>query len=265
MPKIFVVSDEDARKVIELLNNPPIPQIKETHVGAVLDSSGSMLTVKHETIGAYNAFVAEVEASTEAAGKVYANLVTFGEGQGKVKTRFSHVLLSAKKTGLARLTETTYIPSGFTPMYDGIGSMINALERYDVAGKDVAFLVSIFTDGYENFSCEWTQERLNQKILELQAKGNWTFTFIGANVDLSKIQEDLGFLRGNMSSYVADSFGTSLMGQTHSHSSANFMNARAAGNLSVTDFYDSHNHVEPEVQKVENLIRKLVIKNPSSA
>lgn len=241
---IEVIDKENIQDVIDYLVKEGLvtavigKPVKETHIAGVLDSSGSMGYLKVETIGAYNAFVKDIESDQDATNETTMTLVTFGEGMGDVRVKYSTLPIRDKKS-TARLTDKTYNPSGNTPMYDGIGKAIEELEKYDVAGKDVAFLVSIFTDGYENASRSWSQERLHQKITELQAKGNWTFTFVGANVDLSVMQQNLGMHFGNMSTYTATHDGMQVMSHNHSIGTQTYLSTRSAGGRSMGNFYEA--------------------------
>ena len=69
-------------------------------------------------------------------------------------------------------------------------------------------MVSIISDGQENSSVDWTSERLAEKIQQLQDTGRWTFSYVGANVDLSKVQQQTGIHISNIMSYTSDAAGT---------------------------------------------------------
>lgn len=228
------LSPEQLQQLIDWATNLPEPEPtgKITHVGVALDSSGSMSSVAAETIGAYNAFIDTLNGGHESAGEFTVTLATFGEGMGEAKLKYAKKPL----TDLVKLNERTYIPSGNTPMYDGIKLVIDALEPLD-KGTDTAFLVNIFTDGYENTSQPGAHEYVARSIKALTAKGNWTFTFIGANVDLNKIARDTNIPWGNIQSYVSTRAGTRAMSGQHVNSTAGYMAARSVGNLSVQDFY----------------------------
>ncbi len=234
---------EEFKKVQGFIDSLPVkPATKETHVGVTLDCSGSMYQIKSDIIGAYNTFIDTLEGSQGENSEIFTTLVTFGEGHGPARVKYSHKTLS----DLVKLTEDSYIPSGNTPMYDAIWYTIQELERYDVAGKDVAFLVNIFTDGYENASRFGRQAAVKEKIKALQARGNWTFTFTGANVDLDKIHAETAIPMGNMQAFFADSKGVMRMARQQVNSTASYMAARNEGMIAVNDFYNVKNTVDSE-------------------
>jgi len=65
---------------------------------------------------------------------------------------------------------------GGTPLYDGIGDMIDLCESLpDASEPDVSFLVQITTDGEEQHSRKETLNSVSSKIRRLQSTGRWTF------------------------------------------------------------------------------------------
>jgi Mg-chelatase subunit ChlD len=194
MVKISLSVDPDKTKVLSRLKTKPKtvgpePRVgdKATHVGIVLDSSGSMGVLKAEVIGGYNRQAATIRENASKGGNTDVSLVTFGEDVGNVREKYR---LQPVET-LEDLTEHTYDPSGFTPMYDGIGTMLNIREPLDREG-DVGFLVVILTDGLENASSEFTQSQIRERVKRLESTGRWTFAFIGANVDLDQVTQATG-------------------------------------------------------------------------
>jgi uncharacterized protein YegL len=216
------------------------PTKKETHIAFVLDSSGSMQLCRQATIEGYNRSVDSTKQDAHLGGDVFITLVTFGEHgdnwETVVKTKYSHKPIDT----LEPLSTQSYVPQGGTPMYDGILQAINELKPYDTGG-DVAFLVNIFTDGVENYS-KTSGPELSKTIRDLQAKGNWTFTVTGANIDLNELAETLGVYAANMQSYVATPHGTNLAHAKYSASSANYMESRGAGLKSVSEFYETQDN-----------------------
>ena len=140
-----------------------------------------------------------------------------------------------------KLDDASYVPSGNTPMFDAIWLVITNLEVFDVPGKDVAFLVNIFTDGYENASEFGRQQAVAEKIKALQAKGNWTFTFTGANVDLDKIHQQTNIPLNNMMLFQANAAGVAMMNQQHVNSTQGYLAVRSTGASASADFYGNNN------------------------
>lgn len=226
---VFTGEQEDA--VITNLNGK-----KETHIGVALDSSGSMNFIKSDIMGVYNATLEQLQKGQEDLGLVTVTLVTFGEGLGEVAEKYRFKPLAT----LAPLTDETYHPSGYTPFYDGLGRLLTILETRDKQdGIDRAFLVNVFTDGLENHSREWVNGRIKTKVEELQARGNWTLTYAGANVNLNLVSQDTGLLRQNMIGYQPSHEGVVHLNSVQVNSTAGYTARRGAGYTSSPGFYEA--------------------------
>ena len=217
---------------------------KETHVVIVLDSSGSMGSIKTETIGAFNGFVDTIAENAAKGGTTTVTLVVFGELGKGIVTKFR----KEPAGRLVKLTEETYKPGAYTPLYDGIGQGINEVRDADVSNKDTAFLVQIFTDGYENASREWSATKLRETITKLQNKGNWTFTFAGANINVNDFVDNIGILRANAISFRSTSGGMQGMSVTNNIGTQAYFGARDAGLKSVSSYYGGTGEA-PELDK----------------
>jgi len=73
------------------------------------------------------------------------------------------------------------------------------LSQYDRDdGVNRAFLVLVFTDGYENASVEWSASQLNERTRQLQDRGNWTISYIGNKVDPNAFEHAQFVYDGNI-------------------------------------------------------------------
>lgn len=215
-------------------------EINTTRIAVVLDGSGSMGSIKKETISGFNE---QQQSITKNAAKgrkqgmtTYVSLYTFSDDT--VETLFRDC-----KT-LSPITDEEYTCSGMTPEYDAIGKAITDLEEADCG--DSAMLVIIISDGYENSSKRWTSERLAEKIESLQATGRWTFTYMGANQDLSVVNKTLHIPVCNTVMFMADGQGTKSGFAGMSAGTDSYFQSRAAGQTSVDNFYDSNTSEEDE-------------------
>ena len=59
----------------------------------------------------------------------------------------------------------------------------------------------IMTDGEENSSREWTLQAIRELIRSKEAAGNWTFVFLGANLDAFAQDASLGVPMANAVRY----------------------------------------------------------------
>lgn len=217
---------------------------KRTLVALVLDSSGSMSSMKEEAIGLFNAQRGEIVKGAKSAGETLLSLVVFGtypqvwpaKDVAGVEVKHANV----PPNDVPRLTEDTYTPQAMTPMRDGIGRAIQLLEAEDDGGKDTACLVIVVTDGMENVSREWTAEALSAKVVALQNTGRWTFALYGcADLDLAELKDTagLGALHEcNVGTYARGAVGMASASAGMSVSTRSYMTDRAAGVTATEDF-----------------------------
>jgi hypothetical protein len=171
-----------------------------TEVIAVLDRSGSMSLAIQDVLGNYNRFVKE---QREGHGECRFTLVIFDN-------QIDTVYEARNVHEIEDLTEETYFARNMTALYDAIGTAINrAGERYSAMpeherpGKVVVF---ISTDGMENASKEFTNQRLKQMIETQTNEFSWEFIFTGANIDSDHSAGQINIKRANITNY---SLGTS--------------------------------------------------------
>jgi len=149
-----------------------------THIAVLLDRSGSMGSVKAETISGFNYFVKEQKAAGDNAS---FTLVQFD-------SESTDVVHEAKPVrAVPDLNEDTYQPRGSTPLLDALGQTINSTGRTLAAIPEtnrpdkVVFVV--ITDGEENASHQFTKQQVKEMIDHQKEKYNWQFVFLGANQD----------------------------------------------------------------------------------
>jgi len=141
---------------------------RPTLVAFLLDRSGSMESCKQETITGFNGYLNGLKGS-----EMRFTLTQF-DTQG---IDIIHDAVALKD--VRKLTESTYVPRGGTPLYDAIGRTVRATEA---AAKDCNVLFVTLTDGEENSSREWNKSTIQSLIKEMEGKG-WTFAHIGVGVD----------------------------------------------------------------------------------
>lgn len=236
---------------------------KKIFVGFALDRSGSMMDIRKETISGVNEQIDDIKNSAKTAD-VSVSLVTFAHsGQWQ--------FFNEPIDRLEKLTSENYVPDGSTAMYEGVGMLIDRLrdETKDLPKNSYSVLVIVISDGMNNVhSVEYDSKKVAEKIKNLQEDGHWTFTYVGANQDLSKVQENLGIRAGNIMAFSADSHGTqkAWSGQDSRHRSSlrSYMAASATSGLVATsNFYGREPEVLPKAinavddskDKISNLSR----------
>jgi uncharacterized protein YegL len=207
---------------------------KTSHVVFVLDDSASMRNCRDTTISGFNEFLqAQVADDKKTNIKTYISLVKF-DGAG-VKQVYSYV--RAKK--VAPLTENDYDPRGLTNLYDAIGSTITTINNQltEQAKADrPAPIITILTDGNENASKVYSSVDVKQMVEKAEGK-NWTFMFLGANIDTFAVGSALGFSAHNSTSYNTKNMGETMFAATSRVSNMKVM--RAAGATTAMVYSDT--------------------------
>lgn len=183
------------------------PQI--LNVAFVWDMSGSMASIQQATregTGSYLAdLVKEENALVEKHGEdVYTRLSVTA-----FDTAFEQWIVD-EQIALVNVPEllARYQPRGWTALYDAIANTITTIDtQLKGKRKDERVLVVIMTDGLENSSIEYGGPGGRQRIFDLvkayEAKGNWTFVYLGANVDAYAEANAIGIPSGNAAFYTA--------------------------------------------------------------
>jgi len=157
-------------------------------VNFILDKSGSMSNKVNDVIGGFNLYVDEL--AKEPAVDYGFSLTLFDTA---VKMKHKAVPLAK----VDKLDSSRYRPSGNTALFDAIG---NTVQTVDTDGFDKVVTV-VMTDGEENSSREWTMQSVRELIRSREADGNWTFVFMGADLDAFAQAEKLGVRATNSAQY----------------------------------------------------------------
>ena len=158
----------------------------QIHNLIILDESGSMESIKNNVLQGFNEIVQTIKGIEKEFPdqEHFISMISFnGLGQ-----KLLHFIDPASK--LDQLNDTNYNPSASTPLYDAMGFGINKLKQYLAPLTDYNVLVTIFTDGEENASREFSGEAIKALVEELKLK-NWTFTYIGTDHDVTALADKL--------------------------------------------------------------------------
>jgi uncharacterized protein YegL len=193
---------------------------KIEYVLFVLDESGSMESIKKETITGLNEQIQELRKTSNI--KTYVSLVKFS---GSVDTLYWNRPLEE----VLELTNETYTPNGATAMLDAVGISVNRLRNETtVKDNDVSYLVVIVSDGAENASREYTWDMVRELITKCKDDKAWTVTYLGANQDLTQVRQSLNIDIGNTLSYITTGTGTQYAFTTTGSGLANYRNLRSS-------------------------------------
>ncbi len=211
------------------------------HIWFLLDRSGSMSHLQAAVVDGFNDFVDE---HRNAEARTRLTLVQF-DGEDPYE-----VLVDGKRLDQVRpLRHGQYQPRGMTPLYDAMGSLIDAAELRisdrDSRGKVAEDqLVVVFTDGMENASSRWDRTEIFARIAEKKAEG-WTFVYLGANQDSYGVGADLGVADGSVSNWSPTPSGYLAASASVSRATASYRTkARYARLADAGEFFEGVKEAE---------------------
>lgn len=183
--------------------------MKNTHITFILDRSGSMFSIREQTISGFNNFVNEQK---KLPGYASLSLIQFDDTDPfEIIEDFTDI------RSVKQLDASVFIPRGSTPLYDAIGKGIAYTEQnikkysqnkpvevddFDTDSQVELVIFVILTDGYENASKEFTHESIKNLITEKKNSG-WEVVFLGANMDAVEVGTSMGVNFGKTMSFSA--------------------------------------------------------------
>lgn len=172
-----------------------------THILTIVDRSGSMTNVRNDMIGGLNEFF---KSQSEGEGKCLVDYVQFD-------TTVDHVYSDKDIKDAEAFLE----PRGMTALHDAIGISVTNLgkrfEKLAESSRPGNVIVVVVTDGFENSSKEWSQSAVKDLIKQQEDEWDWTFTFLGANMDAVNVGTGLGFKGEYSLTYNTDNIGATSM------------------------------------------------------
>jgi len=231
--------------------------MKKLLVNFILDESGSMTSIKDQTISGFNEYVDSLKPKGKAAHFTFTKFNSNG-------TRIVCDNVPAKDVPL--LTSSNYCPDALTPLYDAIGESMKAVGKV-LSKESLDVLCVIMTDGQENCSREFTRSKIFEMIAEKQKEG-WTFAYLGANQDSWGEGEKVGIVGSNTLDFSYDSAGVtrafaSTMAATDrymSHRVASYASGRSEM-CSNTSYYANMEELKGDVEENEKKIKERDKKN----
>ena len=199
---------------------------KATFVSFLLDETGSMESIKDDTVGGFNAYVEKLQQS---GGDILFSLVSFNSS----RTQKRYV---AEPIARVRpLASGDYQPGAMTPLIDASVKIIKATAEAVAARKDdPAVVIVLQTDGQENVSVEYTTADLALLVKEKEQAG-WQFVFLGAGLDAFAAAREAG-LHLDAANVVA--YDRAQSRQVFAATAANVAAYAASGNVAELCFSD---------------------------
>lgn len=189
-----------------------------THIYFLLDRSGSMQSIKADTEGGFDAFIAEQRTT---GGTCRVTLAQFD-------TDYDVVYAARPIADVPRLD---LAPRGMTALLDSMGRLIIDAGR-ELAGLPEAerpgtVLVGIMTDGQENSSREWTHAAIKALVEQQTRDYDWQFLYLGADQDAIEVGASVGIAAGRSLTYGRGQVAPAMAAMSANVSA--YRTARSAG------------------------------------
>jgi hypothetical protein len=154
-----------------------------THLYFLLDRSGSMQSIREDTIGGFDAFIAEQRTQP---GQCRVTLAQFDD-------RYDVVYADLP---IGEVPGLELQPRGTTALLDAIGRLLTEAGEHLAAlpesERPGTVIVGIMTDGHENASKEWTHAAVKALIQQQTQTYGWEFLYMGADQDAIEVGTGLG-------------------------------------------------------------------------
>ena len=172
---------------------------KKTIYHLILDGSSSMEDCRAETIAGFNAQISTIRELQETYKdqESLTSLTVFNQ-------HVDHKIEACAVDQLKTLDHNSYVPNGMTALLDGIGESILKTDRKFgelIDNEKASVVVVIITDGYENDSQRFDYRTVASMIQEKEHSGQWSFSFIGADIDAIHASRELNLKKQNVRSY----------------------------------------------------------------
>jgi hypothetical protein len=163
-----------------------------TLIAALLDRSGSMEECKKATESGFDELIAKHRS---LPGEAVVTLSMFDD-------QYDHVYANVP---IADVPKLTLVPRNMTAMLDAIGRFITEIGEHlasqDESDRPGTVLCLIMTDGLENASKEWSYDSVKALITQQRDQYNWSFVFLGANIDAVDVGTRIGVPKSTAMTY----------------------------------------------------------------
>jgi hypothetical protein len=166
-----------------------------TLIAALLDRSGSMKSCKEATKSGFDEMMAKHRSEP---GEAVVTLAMFDDEYENVYT----------DVPVAEVSALNLIPRNMTAMLDAVGRFVTEvgehLASHEEAERPGAVICLIMTDGLENASQKWSWDCVKALITQQREQYNWSFMFLGANIDAVKVGGRIGVPKASSLTYNAN-------------------------------------------------------------
>ncbi len=168
-----------------------------THIVVLLDRSGSMESIKAETISGFNFFLNE-----QKKGGANASLTLVQFDTQATEVVHENRLINS----IPELSGDTYQPRGGTPLLDALGETIISTGRtlavIPEENRPDKVVFVIITDGQENSSHKLNKTQVKEMTEHQTNVYKWQFIYLGANQDAFAEAGSMGIAMGNAANFT---------------------------------------------------------------
>lgn len=167
-------------------------------INIIVDRSGSMASIQTQMMDGFHEFL-----DKQIAAKVEGTLSLY-QFDDQYEQVFNNVDFNDKS-----LKDWSLVPRGMTALYDAVGKAIAStgerLAKLDEKDRPDKVLFLIITDGMENASVEYKQEKIKEMIEHQKVKYSWEFIYLGADQDAITVGQSIGIGAGTSAVYTRGS------------------------------------------------------------
>lgn len=157
-----------------------------TLIICAIDRSGSMGVIRDAAIAAFNEFL---ESQRKKCDGARATVVLFN-------TTVYELCSNVPFGDVPRLTGDSFVPSGYTALYDAVCDTIehtvDAIARMKRKARPSGVMFVTLTDGGENSSVRWTRTRAAELRAEMEARHGWCFVDLTAGSEAETTVRGIG-------------------------------------------------------------------------
>lgn len=202
----------------------PAPEGPRHFVLLVIDRSGSMMAVRDAVVDGVNKFLDEQKNNTG----MQIGIVQFDSQKTADNCFCEQVFGFTPAANTPRLAPNDFQPRGGTPL---LAAFVEAVSKMEQIIRPIdRVLINVQTDGAENSSpAEITLDVVKALIKSKETEGNWTFSFMGADIDAWGVGGSVGVAAGSTLQYANTYTGTTGAYLTTSSATSNWYTSTAGG------------------------------------
>jgi uncharacterized protein YegL len=227
-----------------------MPDETYCHLTLVLDRSGSMHSLRSDMEPAIQQLL---DAQAEQPGKLLIDVFTF---DGQVEHPYEDAMRW-------RIRPPLLSPRGSTALLDAMGTVINTMglkfASMAEARRPGTVIIAVVTDGMENSSHEFTQPQIKKMVEHQQSMYDWTFTFLGANMDAVSVGRGMGVPVAQSLTYDANSAGVSA---SFMAAASAMSTVRAGGVYAFSDTDRKNAHVNADLNAPQEEVVSAPVAKP---